>query len=81
MERTLATLILSYFRIVKFEYFLQNDKLKLLKPGSLQHLGENMLAFLLQIATSSHLSKSNSTVDDIQSSLDTAVYYDILVPS
>ncbi|MBA0842946.1 hypothetical protein Goarm_000178, partial [Gossypium armourianum] len=55
-----------------------NDKLKLLKSGSLQHLGENMLAFLLQIATSSHLSKANATVDDIQSSHDTAVYYDIL---
>ncbi|MBA0751346.1 hypothetical protein Gogos_000276 [Gossypium gossypioides] len=55
-----------------------NDKLKLLKSGSLQHLGENMLAFLLQIATSSHLSKANATVDDIQSGHDTAVYYDIL---
>ncbi|MBA0667164.1 hypothetical protein Goklo_000286 [Gossypium klotzschianum] len=59
-------------------YHTKNDKLKLLKSGSLQHLGENMLAFLLQIATSSHLSKANATVDDIQSSHDTAVYYDIL---
>ncbi|KAE8684892.1 Detected protein of confused Function [Hibiscus syriacus] len=62
-------------------YHTKNDKLELLKPGSLQHLGENMLAFLLQIAKSSHLSKANAMVDDIQSSHDTAVYYDILVPS
>ncbi|PKA52077.1 hypothetical protein AXF42_Ash014014 [Apostasia shenzhenica] len=27
-------------------YHTKNDKLKLLKPGSLQHLGENMLAFM-----------------------------------
>ncbi|KAB2047125.1 hypothetical protein E1A91_A13G023600v1 [Gossypium mustelinum] len=59
-------------------YHTKNDKLKLLKSGSLQHLGENMLAFLLQISTSSHLSKANATVDDIQSSHDSAVYYDIL---
>ncbi|KAL4325447.1 hypothetical protein GQ457_11G008880 [Hibiscus cannabinus] len=59
-------------------YHTKNDKLGLLKPGSLQHLGENMLAFLLQIATSSHLSKANATADNIQSSHDTVVYYDIL---
>ncbi|KAK8611128.1 hypothetical protein V6N13_131190 [Hibiscus sabdariffa] len=59
-------------------YHTKNDKLELLKPGSLQHLGENMLAFLLQIATSSHLSKANATADNIQSSHDTVVYYDIL---
>ncbi|MQM16602.1 hypothetical protein Taro_049558 [Colocasia esculenta] len=38
-------------------YHTKNDKLGLLKPGSLQHSGENMLAFLLQVGRSSHLSK------------------------
>ncbi|KAL4339277.1 hypothetical protein GQ457_08G011230 [Hibiscus cannabinus] len=59
-------------------YHTKNDKLELLKPGSLQHLGENMLAFLLQMAASSQLSKANATFDDIQSNHDTAVYFDIL---
>ncbi|KAI7743004.1 hypothetical protein M8C21_032669, partial [Ambrosia artemisiifolia] len=35
----------------------QNDKLKLLKPVSLQHLDENMLAFLLHTVASFQLSK------------------------
>ncbi|OAY81982.1 hypothetical protein ACMD2_24079 [Ananas comosus] len=39
------------------QIFAQNDKLKLLKPGSLQHLGENILAFLLRTAMSSKLQK------------------------
>lgn len=56
---------------------MQNDKLKLLKAGSLQHLGENMLAFLLQAATSSHLkAKAMETAEKG----DSAVYFDILVP-
>ncbi|GMI84843.1 hypothetical protein like AT5G20660 [Hibiscus trionum] len=56
-------------------YHTKNDRLELLKPGSLQHLGENMLPFLLQIASSSHLSELNAAVDDTH---DTVVYYDIL---
>ncbi|KAF3776818.1 hypothetical protein EJ110_NYTH46961 [Nymphaea thermarum] len=36
-------------------YHTKNDKMKLLKAGSLQHLGENMLAFLLKGATSLYL--------------------------
>ncbi|MGV7354909.1 M28 family peptidase, partial [Mycobacterium kansasii] len=36
-------------------YHTKNDKMELLKPGSLQHLGENMLAFLLEAASSSDL--------------------------
>lgn len=56
---------------------MQNDKLKLLKSGSLQHLGENMLAFLLHTAASSHLSKAKETEAD--ESHDAAIYFDILV--
>ncbi|KAJ4978790.1 hypothetical protein NE237_009570 [Protea cynaroides] len=59
-------------------YHTKNDKVKLLKPGSLQHLGENMLAFLIQTATSSHFlnSKAIETVEDI--SQDQAIFFDIL---
>ena len=60
--------------------FVQNDKLKLLKPGSLQHLGENMLAFLLQAAASSHLPLGKAEEQDGNSSRDAAIYFDILVP-
>ncbi|XVE75361.1 hypothetical protein DITRI_Ditri12bG0088300 [Diplodiscus trichospermus] len=59
-------------------YHTKNDKLELLKSGSLQHLGENMLAFLLQIASSSHLSKGKAMDDDGQSNHDTAIFFDIL---
>ncbi|KAK4403884.1 hypothetical protein Sango_0757000 [Sesamum angolense] len=56
----------------------QNDKLKLLKPGSLQHLGENMLAFLLHTAASSGLPKGKATESDIESSQEKAIYFDVL---
>ncbi|EEF29630.1 ATP binding protein, putative [Ricinus communis] len=59
-------------------YHTKNDKLELLKPGSLQHLGENMLAFLLQIGPASHLPKDKRTVEEGKSSRDTAVFFDIL---
>ncbi|XVE99313.1 hypothetical protein REPUB_Repub03eG0187600 [Reevesia pubescens] len=59
-------------------YHTKNDKLELLKSGSLQHLGENMLAFLLQTAPSPHLSKGQAMDDDKQSNHDTAVFFDIL---
>ncbi|KAL4575198.1 hypothetical protein LXL04_022040 [Taraxacum kok-saghyz] len=55
-------------------YHTKNDKLKLLKPGSLQHLGENMLAFLLHTAKSSQLSKNKVVTPND----DTAIYFDIL---
>ncbi|XP_043705900.1 endoplasmic reticulum metallopeptidase 1 isoform X2 [Telopea speciosissima] len=59
-------------------YHTKNDKLKLLKPGSLQHLGENMLAFLLQTAASSRFlsDKAIETSEDI--SQDQAIYFDIM---
>lgn len=54
---------------------MQNDKLKLLKPGSLQHLGENMLAFLLHAAASPSLPESKA----VESDEEKAIYFDILV--
>ncbi|ONI23875.1 hypothetical protein PRUPE_2G213300 [Prunus persica] len=59
-------------------YHTKNDKLELLKLGSLQHLGENMLAFLLKIAASSHLPKVNTMVEEDNKGQSTAVYFDIL---
>lgn len=59
-------------------YHTKNDKLKLLKPGSLQHLGENMLAFLLKAGTSTNLPKRNATNSSGKSGQDTAIYFDIL---
>ncbi|XP_068652880.1 uncharacterized protein [Aristolochia californica] len=59
-------------------YHTKNDKLQLMKPGSLQHLGENMLAFLRQAATSSipltGLTKESKEDGD----LDQSVYFDVL---
>ncbi|KAL8051774.1 hypothetical protein ABFX02_06G170700 [Erythranthe guttata] len=55
-------------------YHTKNDKLSLLKPGSLQHLGENMLAFLLHAGASSTIPKESDTY----SSEDKAIYFDIL---
>lgn len=59
--------------------FMQNDKMKLLKSGSLQHLGENMLAFLQRAGASSYLSKGESVDGTVKSGIDSAVYFDILV--
>ena len=67
------------FRCVIF-YLLawQNDKIELIKPGSLQHLGENMLAFLIRVGSSSDLPKDKTLQT---SSSDAAIYFDILVIS
>ncbi|GER43233.1 endoplasmic reticulum metallopeptidase 1, partial [Striga asiatica] len=59
-------------------YHTKNDKLELLKPGSLQHLGENMLAFLLHSAASNSIPKGKSTESDLKSNEDKAIYFDIL---
>ncbi|PHU02040.1 hypothetical protein BC332_27291 [Capsicum chinense] len=59
-------------------YHTKNDKLKLLKPGSLQHLGENMLAFLLKAGTSTNLPKGKGKNSGGKSGQDTAIYFDIL---
>lgn len=59
-------------------YHTKNDKLKLLKSGSLQHLGDNMLGFLLQTATSSQLPKGKTMEAEEKSGHDTAIFFDIL---
>ncbi|XP_028773606.1 endoplasmic reticulum metallopeptidase 1 [Neltuma alba] len=59
-------------------YHTKNDKLALLKKGSLQHLGENMLAFLLHIAASPQFPRSNTTEAEEEISQNNAIYFDIL---
>ncbi|XP_059457062.1 uncharacterized protein LOC132186951 isoform X1 [Corylus avellana] len=59
-------------------YHTKNDKLELLKPGSLQHLGENMLSFLIHVAASSHLPKSNTIEEEENTGLNAATFFDIL---
>lgn len=59
-------------------YHTKNDKLDLLKSGSLQHLGENMLAFLLRIASSPHLPKSKDMDKELKTGHDSAIFFDIL---
>ncbi|KAG4924337.1 hypothetical protein JHK87_049877 [Glycine soja] len=56
----------------------QNDKLELLKTGSLQHLGGNMFAFLFHIGASSHIPEGNSTQSEEDISKNNAIYFDIL---
>lgn len=58
-------------------YHTKNDKLKLLKPGSLQHLGENMLTFLIHSATLNNLQKEMEVkTENIGQSK--AIFFDIL---
>ncbi|KAA8539313.1 hypothetical protein F0562_026005 [Nyssa sinensis] len=59
-------------------YHTKNDKLELLKVGSLQHLGENMLAFLLQAGATSHLPKGEAVEANGKTGYDTAIFFDIL---
>lgn len=61
-------------------YVMQNDKLELLTPGSLQHLGENVLALLLEAAASDKLPLigSNNSKSGVSSKME-SVYFDILV--
>ncbi|KAH6763572.1 Zn-dependent exopeptidases superfamily protein [Perilla frutescens var. hirtella] len=59
-------------------YHTKNDKLDLLKSGSLQHLGENMLAFLLHAAASPSLPESKPVESDLESNQERAIYFDIL---
>ncbi|KAH9625292.1 hypothetical protein KSS87_009050 [Heliosperma pusillum] len=59
-------------------YHTKNDKVELLKPGSLQHLGENMLAFLLEAASSPSLPNNNAHEAAAYSDQDSAIYFDIL---
>ncbi|KAI4351377.1 hypothetical protein L6164_005747 [Bauhinia variegata] len=59
-------------------YHTKNDKLELLKPGSLQHLGENMLPFLLHVAAYSHFPKVSATDSEENMDHNNAIYFDIL---
>ncbi|KAL9227006.1 hypothetical protein vseg_002754 [Gypsophila vaccaria] len=59
-------------------YHTKNDKVELLQPGSLQHLGENMLAFLLEAASSPDLANGKTHEGAEHTSADSAIYFDIL---
>ncbi|GAB2276763.1 hypothetical protein Dimus_011479 [Dionaea muscipula] len=59
-------------------YHTKNDKLELLKAGSLQHLGENMLAFLLHTASSPVLAKVEELGEQENNAHEQTVYFDIL---
>ncbi|KAJ1265823.1 hypothetical protein BS78_08G103700 [Paspalum vaginatum] len=59
-------------------YHTKNDKMKLLKPGSLQHIGDNMLAFLLHSASSSKFLKDAHQQKQGNTEQDKAVFFDIL---
>ncbi|KAK6929195.1 Peptidase M28 [Dillenia turbinata] len=59
-------------------YHTKNDKLQLLRPGSLQHLGENVLAFLRQSASSSLLSGGGASDLHDKTAQDSAIYFDIM---
>ncbi|KAK9699344.1 hypothetical protein RND81_08G168500 [Saponaria officinalis] len=59
-------------------YHTKNDKVELLKPGSLQHLGENMLAFLLDAASSPDLANGKTHEGVDHTGHDSAIYFDIL---
>lgn len=58
---------------------VQNDKMKLLKPGSLQHIGENMLDFLLHSAASPTFLKNAQQQKQGNTEKNKAVFFDILV--
>ncbi|KAM3698306.1 hypothetical protein ACB098_06G179000 [Castanea mollissima] len=59
-------------------YHTKNDKLELLKQGSLQHLGENMLSFLIHSAASPHLPKGNAMEQEENKGQNAAIFFDIL---
>ncbi|KAK4750235.1 hypothetical protein SAY87_027684 [Trapa incisa] len=59
-------------------YHTKNDKIELLKAGSLQHLGENMLAFLLQIGPSQDFPQGHKVKEEQKSKPSSAIYFDIL---
>jgi hypothetical protein len=59
---------------------MQNDKLALLRRGSLQHSGDNLLPFLREVATLPDLAVRNSTFPNEFSNME-VVYFDILVSS
>jgi hypothetical protein len=58
---------------------MQNDKMELLKPGSLQHIGENMLAFLLHAASSPKFMKDAQQAKKESTEANKAIFFDVLV--
>ncbi|XP_020584845.1 LOW QUALITY PROTEIN: endoplasmic reticulum metallopeptidase 1 [Phalaenopsis equestris] len=59
-------------------YHTKNDKLKLLKPGSLQHLGENMLAFLILLHAARSPDVGKMTVESDRKEESKSIYFDVL---
>eukprot|EP00250_Pteridium_aquilinum_P028284 c36898_g1_i1 orf=174-2999(-) len=59
-------------------YHTKNDKIELLVPGSLQHIGDNILALLLEAAVSDKLSSSGFDNGISGPSKMESVYFDIL---
>lgn len=59
-------------------YHTKNDKLELLKSGSLQHLGENMLSFLIHAAASTDLPKDSTMQEEENTEQNAAIYFDIV---
>ncbi|XP_062226190.1 uncharacterized protein LOC133924597 [Phragmites australis] len=59
-------------------YHTKNDKMKLLKPGSLQHIGDNMIAFLLHTAASPKFLKDAQQQKQENTEQNKAVFFDIL---
>uniref|UniRef100_A0A3B6DK81 Vacuolar membrane protease n=1 Tax=Triticum aestivum TaxID=4565 RepID=A0A3B6DK81_WHEAT len=59
-------------------YHTKNDKMELLQPGSLQHSGENMLAFLLHAASSPKFMKDAHQAKQDSTEQKKAIFFDIL---
>ncbi|KAE8814431.1 endoplasmic reticulum metallopeptidase 1 [Hordeum vulgare] len=59
-------------------YHTKNDKMELLQPGSLQHNGENMLAFLLHAASSPKFMKDAHQAKQDSTEQKNAIFFDIL---
>ncbi|KAM3388372.1 hypothetical protein ACQJBY_010881 [Aegilops geniculata] len=59
-------------------YHTKNDKIELLTPGSLQHNGENMLAFLLHAASSPKFMKDAHQAKQENTEQNNAIFFDIL---
>lgn len=59
-------------------YHTRNDKIQLLTPGSLQHLGDNMLALLREVAVSNELPSIGTIKGEETEGKMEMVYFDIL---
>jgi hypothetical protein len=67
------------FQLLTHDILLQNDKMELLKPGSLQHNGENMLAFLVHAASSPKFMKDAHQAKQESTEEKKAIFFDVLV--